>query len=354
MSFRNATSLGILVLSSLFLVSFSNADSTRLRCGVVAAQTGPLSEVGTSIKNAIILAAQQNPFGKLVEFKFEDDQFLAKNTVSAVRKFMQVDKVKCLVVFGSTTSLAVADIAEQSKIPLLAIALTPKVVEGRYYVLRVYLPVERQSTALVSEIKRRGYSSIAVVTTIQDAMLALREAFLASKAASITFDEQVNPDDRDFNTLGTKILKGKPSAVFVNVLPPQISILSKQLRNLGYKGELFSGPPVGNPAEIKASDGALQNSWFVGLNDEGGSSFYTAYQKAFGIHPPLESLYGYEAANIIINNAKGGGLPEKLRSLKNYSGILGTFAVNNNMLDFPAGIWEVNGQYFNLLRSTNP
>lgn len=326
---------------------FAMAEKPVLRCGVITAQSGPLAAVGSALKNAVILATKKNISGHKVEFLFEDDQFLAKNTLTAAYKLIDSDHIKCLITFGSTTSLAVADIAEKAKIPMISIAISPKVTEARPHVFRAYVPIERQNMVIIAEMKKRQYKSVAVVSTIQDATLAVRDYFvMTNQDVKILLNEEVLPEDRDLNTFATKIKLLNPSAVFVNLLPPQMSILSKQLRNKGYQGEFFSGPPLGNPDEIKASNGALLGSWFASIDDTKVNSFYKDYEETFNLHAPMEAIYGFESANLIINNAEHADLFDSLKSLKSFSGLLGEYSITNQVIDFPAIAWKVTAEGF--------
>ena len=101
------------LLSTLFPLQVMAENIT---CGVVVPLTGGLASLGNSIKNSIQLASEKFDKEKHVSFLFEDDQYLPKNTTSAVTKFTQVDRVQCLIVFGSTPSIAVSDLAEKAKV----------------------------------------------------------------------------------------------------------------------------------------------------------------------------------------------------------------------------------------------
>jgi ABC-type branched-subunit amino acid transport system substrate-binding protein len=337
------------VIYFIFLnaISFFSAHSEpHQKCGVIVTQTGPMAVIGIGIKNGIILASGDNNGGGYTQFLFEDDQFQPKNAVTAFHKLLDIDRINCLIAFGSTTSLAVADLAERAKIPMISIAITPKTVEGRSYVFRAYIPMEKQNAAIVSEVIRRKYESVAIISSIQDATLAVREAFLDTSKISIVFDEKVNPEDIELRSIAAKIKALNPPAVFLNLLPPQISVLAKLLRNFGYTGEFFSGPTLGNSAEIKASSGTLAGAWFASLSAPTIEEYRTRYINKFQETPPIESLYGYDVGKLIIEAAKNGDLFGFLTSLKTFHGIIGNYGMVNHTLDFPVGIWKVNKESF--------
>lgn len=337
----------IFLIISIFLFAVTCcAEDHRVRCGVVTAQTGVMKSSGVGIKNAMVLASEDAGFNQNIEFLFEDDQFLPKNTVSVVKKLIALDKVDCLVVFGSTTSLAVADIAEQMKVPLIAIAISPEVVSGRSYVLRAHLSSERQVETILPEIRNHIYKSVALVTTNQDATLSLREHFLPRTDLSVVLDEVINPDEVELKSLAVKIQSLHADSVFLNLLPPQGSGLARELKNIGFKGELFSGAPLANPSELKIAKGALDGAWFVSLDSVEAKDFFIQYRKRFSEEAPIQSLYGYEAAWLISSLPAGGNIFENIIQAKSFKGFFGDYHIKDHMIDFPSRVWEVKNSQF--------
>jgi ABC-type branched-subunit amino acid transport system substrate-binding protein len=319
------------------------------KCGVITALTGHLSSSGKAIKNAIILLKDQRKDAQDIEFIFEDDQFIPSKTVSAAKRLIDVEKVQCLIVFGSPTSLAVADLAERNKIPLLSIAISNKIIKDRKYSFLVFISSENQNKKIQEYISTKKYKSAAIISTISDGTLELKDLFIESTNTKVLFNQEVNPEDIDFRSIASKITKLKPDSVFINMLPPQISIFAKQLRSFGYNGEFFSGPPVGNPAEILASDGALDGSWFVSVDSRNADEYYSDYYEKFNEKSAVQGLYGYEAANLVINGFKTGNFINYLNTTKKVNGLLGNFEINNNLVNLPAAIWSINDSQMNIL-----
>ncbi|MBP9839123.1 MAG: ABC transporter substrate-binding protein, partial [Proteobacteria bacterium] len=210
---------------------------TNFKCGVVSGITGPLSVVGTAIKNGVVLGVKEHDHNQRVKLIIEDDQFLPKNTVSAVNKLINSDNVDCLIIFGSSTALSVINTTEQKKIPLIAIALAEDVSKNREYSYRMYTSIPKITEVMSAEITRRGYKSIAIISTIQDATLSTTQALKSIAKTKIVLEQEMNIGDIDFRSIALKIKALNPDAVFFSMLPPQPSNLARQLRSLNYKGE---------------------------------------------------------------------------------------------------------------------
>jgi ABC-type branched-subunit amino acid transport system substrate-binding protein len=63
---------------------------------------GALTEYGKAVKNGMILAQETKPeVFKQIRFIFEDDQYLPKNTLSAVNKLIDIDHINLLFLWGN-------------------------------------------------------------------------------------------------------------------------------------------------------------------------------------------------------------------------------------------------------------
>jgi ABC-type branched-subunit amino acid transport system substrate-binding protein len=272
------TRFAILVLFVSYLVNANLAPAAPLKIGVVGPLSGRIAIVGQTFKNTMLLAKKDNPAAQ-AQLIFEDDQFNPKLTVSAVQKLLNADKIDVLVVFGSGPSLAVADMVEAAKIPLVALAMSDKVVLNRPHVFSWFSSGGQQARRLAGEIPKRGYKSIALVTSETEVNVAIKNAFLKASALKPQPDIDILHDDLDLQTVALKIVAAKPDAVGLFLMPPQFSTLSQRLRELKYRGDFFGPSPLDNLAEIKAANGALEGTWLVGLDLSRAGNLFERYQK---------------------------------------------------------------------------
>ena len=121
--------------------------------------------------------------------------------------------------------------------------------------------------------------------------------------------ETINPDDKNFSAVISKVKAAKPDAVYYGGEYPQAGPLSQQMKAAGLDVPLMGGDGIFDPAYIelagKTSDGDLATS--VGAPTESLDSakeFVAAYE-AGGYKEPY-AAYGaqsYDAANAIIDGA---------------------------------------------------
>lgn len=215
-----------------------NLEAEAIRVGVVAPLSGGASNNGLSIANAIRLADQKYDSNNQVEFIFEDDQLKPKLTVAAVNKLILVDKVSALIVFGSPTSLAVNDIAEKNKVPMIAMSIVERVVEDKQYVVKHWVTALAENQALKKELDQRNYQSIAIVATQNDAMLRLKD-LCTDNDLPVVFSEEVTPEELDFKAIALKVKNAQPDAVYNLLWAPQPGVFAKMLRQVGYQGDIY-------------------------------------------------------------------------------------------------------------------
>ncbi len=325
----------------LLCLKDATALESKSRVGVSIALSGPLGIIGTTMKNAIILAQDDFDSDKSVLFIFEDDAFQPKNTVSIVNKFISTDRVDVVVVFGATTSLSVADITEKAKIPLVGITVLETLEKNRNYAVRFLSSTKDLGIKTAIEMKKRGYQKIAMASSIQDATLTLRDHVVENGEFDIVVNDEFLPSDLDFRSSILKMKSNNPDAIFLSLLPPQGSTFAKQLRESGFTGQIVGSLQMGSPSEIKLADSALNGTWIVTGDDRKIGDFVSRYKKRFPDSDPFsEAVYVYDLTKMLIEAVKGGAAKDGvvkdvaikreqinsyLHNVKDFNGALGVY-----------------------------
>jgi branched-chain amino acid transport system substrate-binding protein len=345
--------LAVFQLSSLLFLTVVYAERSaetcikKLKIGISLPLTaGPISS-GNAVKNGIILADEKYDHGNCVEFLFDDDQLLAKNTINVVSRFIDTTKVDGLIIYGTPTSMAAADIVEKHAVPTIALTIHPKVVAGRKFIVKHWCTASRMNDAVVAKVKDLKYRRVAIVTMQNDAMLLQRDLFRSSGVVEITSDDEFARDDFDFSSVILKIIRQKPDAIYNLLFPPQMAPFMKRLREQGYKGEAFAVHNGEDLAEVKTSAGAMVGMWLANGQDE-GEDFKGSYLSRFGLTPALGGASGFDAAKMYIEAAKSTEkLNEYLHSIRDFHGAFGTYSgTNANDFDFPAVIKRIASDGF--------
>ena len=344
LKFTKAFTIFLIILHILLVSALAE---NKIKIGVSLALSGNLAIWGSALKNGIVLADETLDTSDKVEFIFEDDAFIAKNTVTAVRKLIEKDQVDALMVFGSGTSLAAGPIAEQKKIPMIAFATDPAVVKDKNYILKHLPSVKTETAAVVAEVNKRNYSSLAIITTAQEGVLALKNEFLKHNKIPVVFNEEVLPAESDFKSLAARITASKASAVYMLLLPPQGGSFARQLRETAFKGEIFAAHPTEDLKEVETSQGALLGGWLVSLNVIEDDSFTSKYIEKFKTTPANYAVNGFDVAKIFIEGAEAPSLISYLKTLHDFKGAMGTYSVTaDNDFSIPVQIKTITDKGF--------
>ncbi len=337
----------LFVISLLATPSEANDKAREYKIGVILPLSGPIADVGKSIHNSILLSKKLFDPQNIITLIFEDDQFKAKNSVSAVWKLINVDHIDALITFGGSTSNSVADIAERKKIPMIAITALESIGKDRSYVNSIFLSTKEQTKVLSQAIHQMKFNRVALITNTQEALLFLKDDFLMTNQNIIVSNSEITPGDLGISSQVTKIRLSKPDAVVLYLLPPQISLFAIKLREQGFNGQFLGGPPLFNPAEIKSAKGHLNGAWLPGPKSGELSQFISDYRDSYNTTPVSEGFYGYDSTHLLIKALQSTNATKYLNELKSFSGLSGKYpkGINNNF-EVPAELREIieNGE----------
>ena len=179
-----------------------------IKIGVILPLSGDAAFIGEAAKNSAILAKES--FGKTkntYELIFEDDQADSKKTVSAFRKLVDVDKIRAVGTGFAGPGNAVAPLADKEQIIHFSIASDLSIAKDKPFVFNHWIKPENEAGVYIKEAKKQGLKKIAMITSNQQGIIAIRDALLKEDPSIfILKDELLGPQEKDFRTT---IIKAK-------------------------------------------------------------------------------------------------------------------------------------------------
>ena len=293
------------------------------KIGVIAPLSGDLSALGLGIRNGVDLAIRQaNQANKIngweLQLAAEDDQATANVGATAAAKLSSDNAVVGVVgTLNSSVAEQVAPVLQSAHIVQVSPANTGVALTGRdnlaaqkrkytnYY--RVATTDDIQGPFAAQYLLGTGVKKVAIVHDKKTYGQGLQAAFAAEfkkGGGTVTATETINPGDKLFSGVITKILSGQPDAVYYGGEFPEAAPLSKQLHDAGFKGPLMGGDGIYDQKFIDngGAEGDLSTS--VGAPTEqleSAKQFVTAYTAAgFAEAYGAYGAYAYDAANVII------------------------------------------------------
>lgn len=327
--------IAVVIVGGYFLLKDKQEvqNNTPVKLGIILPLSGEISSLGENAKNGAMLAYNELPTDtqKNIKLIFEDDKFDVKNTVSAFNKLVSIDKVSAIVCFTSTPCAAVASLADEQKIPLIAVASAP-VQENRQYVVRLELSTTLEGETLAQYISSKKYLTIASVVAVQDGVQSAYASLINDPYVSshLGVSESVRPDLKDFRSVIAKILVGKPDVIVIGLLPGPAGIFAKQARELGYKSDFVGFNFIEGDETLQAAQGAIDGIVYTQAT-EPTSSFIDKYQRTYSKSPGPGSAHLYDAVKILSNGVKNNingseAVITYLKSIKDFSGALGKYS----------------------------
>jgi len=344
--------LALVVIAAIVAVVFWTQQEGRVtKIGAVLPLSGKLAVFGKDQQRALLLAQEKiNEEGGLnnnrLEFIFEDSKGEATFGVSAVRKLIDLDRVKIVFVFKSTIINALQPITDKANVLLMAFAMDPQISERTPLTFRIYPNMCQQTQVMIDylgklEPGRLGILYIQTPATeyvIPNLLVPGIKDMGWELAKSLSFTNA----DRDLKTHIAKIKQSNPDTIitlaYSTTLPTIIKILEEQgmltkVRILGYMDYTF-------PLEITAD--LLEGICFVSplyslkpSDERKRSWFEKRYQEKYGELPGYDPVFFYDAAMIVGEAIKKEGYSVEgvrryLQTVKNYSGVSGPISIDES------------------------
>jgi branched-chain amino acid transport system substrate-binding protein len=341
---RNALRMGAAAAAALALAACGSRGSDTgsggggttankvAKIGVVAPLSGDLSALGLGIQNSVDLAVKQanaaNAIpGWTLQVDAQDDQAspdTGKNAASALSS--DADVVGVVGTLNSSVAQTVAPVLASAHIVQVSPANTnPSLTQGPKFASapeRVYDTYFRTCTTDSIQgpfAARYVYETLKItkVATIHDKktygqglVAAFTEEF-KKLGGTITKAETINPDDKNFTSVISKVKPGAPDLLYYGGEFPQSGPLSLQMKNSGLKIPLMGGDGMYSADYIKLAGGKSGSGDYatsVGAPTDSLASakkFVDDY-KAAGYKDAYEAYgaYSYDAANSIIEALK--------------------------------------------------
>lgn len=320
-----------------------------VKVGVVLPKTGDIATFGDMCDKAIRLAAEDaKSEGKVwPELIIVDNGGEAQKTVSAVKKFVDVDKVDVIV--GPVTSnnaIAAGDHAEAGAVPLVTpTATNVQVTANRKYVFRVCFTDELQGKAAADfaydtlKARRAGM----LIDSAQAYSTGLGEAFAATfrqRGGEITSQLSFDSRSDDFGGQVTQMKLKKPEVIFMPAYYEPVAKCISQARAAGLRTTFLGTDGWDSSRLYELSAGAVKGNFFTNhfspLEDRPVvKRFVQNFRAAYGDEPDALAALGYDAAAVVFDAVKRAGSADReaitkaLAATKDFEGVTGKFSIND-------------------------
>ena len=350
-----ATVTALVIIAAVVLILVTKRrqllNGQAIRIGVILPLTGDAAQYGKACQRGVTLAIEQldtkgGVLDRELRVIYEDSQAIPKAAVSSINKLISLDRVH--VVVGdmfSSTSLAIAPIAQESRVVLISpTASSGSVPRTGDHVFSIYPSDAYDGQFLGNELIRRWSDSsrVAIVYAQAEAMVTCKDAFrsaIKNAGFEVTSEDGVPPGTPDLSTVATRVAGGRPQVVFCALYLPELAALLREAARQGLTAKFVGVSTCYDPSLFelagKDADGLIFSAPFfdVGSSAVEVTAFVSAYEHRFGEKPNVWGAYGYDVIRIAARGlelADGdlSRLPQALAGISGFPGATGTTSFN--------------------------
>jgi len=322
--------------------------------GAIFSTTGDNAPLGVPERETVeMLAKQINAKGGInghpIKVEFYDDGGRPEQAVQACQRLLANKNVVAII--GPTLSgpsLAIANMCQEAKMPLISCAASVKIVEPvRSYVFKTAQSDSMAVERIIDYIKKRGITSVGFINDSNAFGASGRDQWLAiSKKSRIktVAVESFATSDTDMTAQLSKIRAAKPMAVICWGTNPGPAIVAKNMKTLGMTQPLIMSHGIANMEFIKLAGSAANGVIFPAgklivaksIPDSDPQKkvllqYAAAYQKTYKKAPNTFGGHAYDAFMLVVKALeKVGPDRAKIRSaIENTKGFVGITGVFN-------------------------
>jgi branched-chain amino acid transport system substrate-binding protein len=317
-----------------------------VKIGVIAPLTGFLAFAGEDTKNALELALEEIPEGR-VQLVYEDGACDAAKAMTAYKKLRDVDGVNYIIgpLCGQSAMAALPLINKDKIIAISSGAPDNELAKPNDYFFRTQIPNELETKKISEFLIESGLTTAATYTAKNTFGESYKNSFIENFSAlggNIVFSEGSQDYQSDFRTEIIKMLEKNPQAVFlVTASRNQMGIFVKQARELGFGGKIVGGSVTEEKELLDAAGNAADGVLYVHYIDrenltEKQAAFFERFREKYGKEPGVRVLTAYDAFRILYSKIVECGkenvecVRQKLNKLHEYDGLIGRISFNEN------------------------
>lgn len=262
--------ISVVALMVPFAVSCSAKKTIKV--GAIFAVTGPAANLGApEEKTAKMVVDEINKNGGIngqtVELIIKDSAGKSENALSFAKQLIEEEQVVAII--GPTTSgesMAIKDLCEQSKVPLISCAAAETIVDPQaHYVFKTPQKDSYVVKWIYEAMKQKNITKIGVLASLSgfgQAGAAQLEKYAKDYGITIVAQESYDPNATDLTSLLTKLKASGAEAIVNWSIEPAQSIVAKNMKQLNLDIPLYQSHGFGNIKYVQAAGEAAEGIIF--------------------------------------------------------------------------------------------
>ena len=241
------------LLAAIGLAFAAGAAQAQINVGVIVSATGPAASLGIPERNTIALMPSTMG-GEKINYIVLDDASDTTSAVKNIRKLISEDKVD--IVLGSTitpNSLAMIDVAAESKTPMISMAASSRIVEPvddkKRWVYKTPQNDQQMATAIIEHMTDAGVKTVGFIgfaDAYGEGWAQQFQAIAEARKLKIVAIERFNRTDTSVTGQVLKLVAARPDAILIAGSGTPAALPQKALKERGYAGKIYQTHGVAN------------------------------------------------------------------------------------------------------------
>ena len=314
-----------------------------IKIGAIIFLTGPQAASGQDVLDGLKFAekrinAKGGVNGKKIQLLIEDSKDSPKEAISAFYR-LESKRVVAVICAGDAISRSLAPIASKTETPLVAVVAEdselPKLSDWlfRFWVSDAKL-VGKIADFACNQIKSKDIAVMAINTDFGRTSMSNFTQQVKRQGGKIAGVEYYGITDREVRNQLLGLISKRPDSFFVIGFGEAFGTVIKQIREVGFKGHIFTSITMAIDYYQKQAGDAGEGIFFPSTlftrdsKNQKTIDFFRDFSDSYKKDPSFTVAFSYEALGLIaraaeINQLSRSGLRKNIGNLKPYQSILG-------------------------------
>jgi branched-chain amino acid transport system substrate-binding protein len=297
--------------------------------GPMASYSGPFLREGTEIAIQRIDETHMLGPGRTLKTIIHDNAGDRNQAISLMNRFATSDNaIAVLGVYGSYLSLPAAPVANDLKIPLLAIAASPAIVQaGPWSYILIEQPdnsVKIDGAFAVARLKAKRVALI--FDRANDSSVRLKDSlarFFKEHGSTVVSEDGISAQDTNFAPIATKIVSENIDLLYIESVPSVAANFLVQVKQAGLDPQvkLMASEQVSSPVFRNFAGAAAEGIYYAAdfvpdMPAQENKYFVTEYRKRRNDEPDQNAAWAYTGLLLLahaIHDAGPGASREQVR-----------------------------------------
>jgi branched-chain amino acid transport system substrate-binding protein len=322
-----------------------------VRIGLVVPQTGGFRQIGDELADGFQLFLNLNDGrlgGHKVDLLVADEGETAASGKAAVENLLKKNVLALTGVASSAVMLAIRDVVEKAKVPLIGSNASPSNLQGVVYIWRTSYVNDEPGRALGPYVAGKVTGRIAMVAPDypagRDSIDGFREGFGKSDRRiadpTIWTDFVATPNESFFGPTVQQLRQAAPAAIYCFFAEAAAVEFVKQVRAGGLEQPIFAPGFLTEGTVLSQLGDAAQGistalNYSADLSNTANQRFASAYRRNHESSPTTYAMASYDAAQVLDKAIRIAG--ERLTPVK-----LNLALAKVGQIDSPRGPWQFN------------